>query len=187
MRASVLKLVGAAIAVGLALGFAANATAQGAYLGGAYSWATLDTGDVNAGLLDDNAVAYKVFLGYEFPKIIGIEAGYVDFGSYDVGAFEGDEGQAGEVTSSGWTAALTGRIPLGKLFTVYAKVGYFFWDAELKAAEDIGDLTGDGNDPFYGAGVRVNFGKFSILGEYERFDSSDFKNDLFSLGLRWTF
>jgi hypothetical protein len=187
MRASFMKFTDVVIAVGLALGFAANAPAQGVYLGGAYSWATLDIQDVSSDLFDNNANAYKLFLGYEFPKIIGIEAAYVDFGSYDVGNLEEQESVAGTVDSNGWTAALTGRIPLGKLFTIYAKVGYFFWDAELKAAQNISDLSDSGNDPFYGAGVRVNFGKFSILGEYEMFDASDFKFDLVSLGVRWTF
>jgi hypothetical protein len=180
-----LKTVVVASAVVLALGFAADAGAQGVYVGGAYSWATLDIEDVDTDLLDDNASAYKLFLGYEFPKIVGIEAGYIDFGSYDVGEFE-DVGDS-TIDADGWTAALTARIPLGKLFTVYGKIGYFFWDAQLDAAEDVGDLTDDGDDPFYGAGVRVNLGKFSVLGEYEFYDANDFSNDLFSLGLRFTF
>ena len=184
-----LKTLVVALAVVLLLGFAADAKAQGFYLGGAYSWATLDVDEVDANLLDDNANAYKLFAGYEFPKFIGLEAGYLDFGSYDVGSFE-DEGVLASADLNAWTAALTGRIPLGKLFTIYAKVGYFFWDAEVQAAEDIGDLadaTDSGEDLFYGAGLRVNFGKFSILGEYEMFDGEDFSNDLFSLGVRFTF
>jgi len=184
MRASSLKFLGVAVAVAVVLGFAASASAQGVYLGGAYSWATADIDNVDADLLDDNANAYKLFLGYEFPRFIGLEAGYVDFGSYDIGS-QGEP--TGELSSTGWTAALTGYIPLGKLFTVYGKVGYFFWDAEVKAAEGIGDLADSGDDPFYGAGLRINFGKFSILGEYEMFDSDELSNDLFSLGMRLTF
>jgi hypothetical protein len=189
MRATLVKALGVALAVVLLLGFAGDARAQGFYLGGAYSWATLDIDEVDANLLDDNANAYKLFAGYEFPKFIGLEATYLDFGSYDVGDFESDEVLA-SADLSAWTAALTGRIPLGKLFTIYAKVGYFFWDAEVQAAEDIGDLVGStdsGEDLFYGAGLRLNFGKFSVLGEYETFDGEDFKNDLFSLGVRFTF
>jgi len=188
MRATLKSLV-VAIAVVLLLGFAADTRAQGFYLGGAYSWATLDVDEVDANLLDDNANAYKLFAGYEFPKILGFEAGYLDFGSYDVGEFESEDVLA-SADLNAWTAALTGRIPLGKLFTIYAKVGYFFWDAEVKAAEDIGDLvdsSDSGEDLFYGAGVRLNFGKFSVLGEYEMFDGEDFSNDLFSLGVRFTF
>jgi OOP family OmpA-OmpF porin len=186
MRSTTQKLLGLAFVVLVALTVAGDARAQGVYLGGAYSWATLDIEDVDSDTFDDNANAYKLFLGYEFPKFIGLEAGYVDFGDYEVGDFDG-EGGTGEINSSGWTAALTGRIPLGKLFTVYGKVGYFFWDAELKTASEFGDLTDDGDDPFYGAGLRVNFGKFSVFGEYEMFDSSDYSNDLVSLGVRFTF
>jgi OOP family OmpA-OmpF porin len=185
MRATLKTLV-VAFAVVLLLGFVGDARAQGFYIGGAYSWATLDIDEVDANLIDDNANAYKLFAGYEFSKFIGLEAGYLDFGSYDVGSFE-EEDVTASADLSAWTAALTGRIPLGKLFTIYAKVGYFMWDAEIQAAEDFGDATEDGEDLFYGAGLRLNFGKFSILGEYEQFDGEDFKNDLFSLGLRWTF
>ena len=184
MRTSFLRFVGVAVAVAAVLGFAAGASAQGVYLGGAYSWATADVGYVDADLIDDNANAYKLFLGYEFPKFVGLEAGYVEFGSYDIQF--GSEAPH-EVTTNAWTAALTGYIPLGKLFTVYGKVGYFFWDAEFDAASDLDDLVDNGDDPFYGAGLRINFGKFSILGEYEVFDSDELSNDLFSLGMRFTF
>ena len=184
MRASSLRLLSVAFALVLVIGFAADARAQGVYVGGAYSWATVDTEYVNADLLDDNASAYKLFLGYEFPRFLGLEAGYVDFGSYDI-SFASQA--AHEVSSTGWTAALTGYIPLGKFFTVYGKVGYFFWDAEFDAADDLGDLVDNGEDPFYGAGLRVNFDRFSILGEYEKFDSNELSSDLFSLGIRFTF
>jgi OOP family OmpA-OmpF porin len=185
MRKSFVRIVGVAFVVALVLGFAADAQAQGVYVGGAFSWATLDIDEVDSDLFDDNASAYKLFLGYEFPKFVGLEAGYVDFGSYDVSELE--EVGGGKIEADGWTAALTGRIPLGKIFTVYGKVGYFMWDAALRAAEDIEDFGEDGSDLFYGAGVRLNFGKFSVLGEYELYDADEFGNDLFSLGLRFTF
>ena len=185
MRKSFVRIVCVVFAVALVLGFAADVQAQGVYLGGAFSWATLDIDEVDSDLFDDNASAYKLFLGYEFPKFVGLEAGYVDFGSYDVSELE--EVGGGKIEADGWTAALTGRIPLGKIFTVYGKVGYFMWDAALRAADDIEDFGDDGSDLFYGAGVRLNFGKFSVLGEYELFDADEFSNDLFSLGLRYTF
>jgi hypothetical protein len=131
MRAT-LKTQVVVVAVVLLLGVAADTRAQGSYFGGAYSWATLDVQDVDANLLDDNASAYKLFLGYEFPRFLGFEASYLDLGSYDVGSFEEQEDVVASVEGNGWTAALTGRIPIGELFTIYAKVGYFFWDAEIR-------------------------------------------------------
>ena len=192
MKARYGKLLIAVLAVALGLGLAGEARAQGVYLGGAYSWATLHADDVDANLLDDNASAYKLFLGYEFPQILGLEAGWTHFGSYDVGNFEGFEDLTGEVDATGWTAALTARIPIGSLVTVYGKAGYFFWNSELDIPGDIGDVFGelkeDGQDPFFGAGIRLNLGQVSILGEYERYSSSeDFDFDLFSLGVRLTF
>ena len=158
-----------------------GASAQGAYIGGAYSWATLDVSDVNADLVHGRADAYKLFVGVELPEFVGFEVGYVSFGSYKVG--EAGGGTSGNLDSKAWTGALIGRIPIGPLLTVYAKVGYFYWDTQVEG-QTIGQLIRNGHDPFYGGGVRVNLGKLSVLGEYERFNRSQLKNDLFSLGLR---
>jgi OmpA-OmpF porin, OOP family len=170
-----------------ALALAADAGAQGVYLGGAYSWATVGIDKHAADVIDDSANAYKLFLGYEFPEFLGIELGYTDFGSYKVGELGASTSQAGELTSNGWTGALTGRIPLGRPLTIYGKIGYFYWDAKVKAAHNIGELADSGGDRFWGAGLRINLGKVSILGEFERFDSEKITNDLLSLGLRFTF
>jgi hypothetical protein len=187
MRASFERLLGVAIVLAFGVGFASQANAEGMYIGGAYSWATLRIEDVNLDLVKDNASAYKLFLGYELPQFLGLEVGYIHFGSYDVGGHGEHEGSTGTLSSTGWTAGLTGRIPLGSLFTIYGKAGYFFWDAQVKAAKSIGDLAKSGNDLFYGGGLRLNLGNVSILGEYERFDSKELKNDLFSVGLRFAF
>jgi hypothetical protein len=171
----------------------APADAQGLYVGGAYSWASASTDhpDFDEDVFEDDASAYKVVAGLEFSGFFGVEGSYTSFGSYDAGELEGFDESPGEAEADGWGLALTGNIPIGKIFTFYAKAGYFFWDSKVSGTEDFLDQWGEaatsGEDPYYGAGLRVNFGKLGIFGEYERYvtDSLDF--DLVNIGVRLTF
>lgn len=185
MRFPSLKFGGALLAAVLSLGLATEARAQQTYIEGAYSWAVLDTDDVDTDLIEEDADAYKIILGYEYPSFWGFELGYVDLGEYEFGEGIGEADPLGSVESSGWTVAITGRFPIGQYFAIFGKVGYFFWEADVQGATNVWDLVGDGEDPFYGAGLQVKFGQsFSVLGEYERFEAEELKSDLFSLGLR---
>jgi hypothetical protein len=134
----------------------------------------------------DHTSAYKLFLGYEFPKILGLEAAWVNLG----GHHEWFQNTQGEMHTDGWTAALTGRIPIAEWFAVYGKVGYFFWNTrfDLETGDVIKAGSNTGEDLFYGVGVRFNSGKLSFLGEYEHYrtiEQSDQK--LFALAVRFTF
>jgi hypothetical protein len=70
-----LALVGAIVLVA-GLGSSRPAASQGFYLGGALSHAA-----INATVIDEARNSYKFFLGYEFPVFLGIEAGWVNFGT----------------------------------------------------------------------------------------------------------
>jgi OOP family OmpA-OmpF porin len=184
MRATSLKVLGPAIAIAVVVGFAGDARAQGVYLGGAYGWTDIDIPVLGGSW--DHSSGYKLFLGYEFPKILGLEAAWVNLG----GHHEWMDGMEGELHSDGWTAALTGRIPITKSFTVYGKVGYFFWNTQFEPEWDdvIETESNKGEDPFYGFGVRFDSGKFSFLGEYEHYSTSENANKkLFAFGVRFTF
>lgn len=190
MRALLPFMVLLAVAV---LAAPAPAEAQGLYVGGAYSWASAsaDHPVFDEDVFDDDASAFKVVAGLEFGGFFGVEGSYTSFGTYDASELEGFDESPGEAEADGWGLALTGNIPIGKAFTFYAKAGYFFWDSEISGTEDFLDQWGDaatsGEDPYYGAGLRVNLGKVGIFGEYERYvtDSLDF--DLINIGLRLTF
>jgi OOP family OmpA-OmpF porin len=176
-------------AITLTIGLVSSqpATAQGFYLGGAISHAAVDET-----VLDDTRNAYKFFLGYELPKFIGFEAAWVDFGEFDdVITSEGGSSQVGYDVRTA-TAAITGRIPAGELVTFYAKTGYMFWSTDISLNGTVSDPefeegSDNGSDWFYGGGLRFNFGKFSVLGEWERYTLRNVDIDAISLGARWTF
>ena len=185
MRVPSLTLGVAMLAAMFVFGPADEVRAQGLYAEGAYSWSVLDTNDIDADLVDEDADAYKILIGYEYPQFWGLEVGYLSLGEYEFGEGIGEEDPLGKVESSGWTAALTGRFPIGDSFAIFGKVGYFFWETDVRAVSSAWDLVGSGEDLFYGAGVQLRFAKyFSILGEYERFEAEELQSDLFSLGLR---
>lgn len=179
-------LVGA-IALTAGLVSSQPATAQGFYVGGAFSHAA-----VNETVLDDTRNAYKFFLGYEFPKFIGFEAAWVNFGEFDdVITSQGGSTRVGYDARTA-TTAITGRIPITELVTIYAKTGYMFWSTDISLTGSVIDPTfeegkDNGSDWFYGGGLRFNFGKFSVLGEWERYALNNVDIDVISVGARWTF
>lgn len=74
----------------LAFGFTASAIASedgsGAYVGFAYGTTAFADGDadeyVGADLKDNKDSGYKIYGGYQFNKIVGVEATYTDYGDY---------------------------------------------------------------------------------------------------------
>lgn len=176
------------LVVGLAcLGAAQSATAQGFYVGGAWIHAA-----INETVVDDNSNAYKFTMGYEGRSYFGFEASWVDFGEFD-----GVITAAGGSTNVGYdaktaTAAITMTIPIGEAISLHAKGGYLFWSTDVKLSGTVVDPeweggSDNGSDPFYGAGVRINLGKVSVVGEWERFKLNKVDIDAVSAGLRFYF
>lgn len=178
-------LLGAIVLVA-GLGSSRPAAAQGFYLGGAFSHVA-----INTTVVDETRNSYKFFLGYEFPAFLGVEAAWVNFGKFDgVITSAGGSTRVGYDAKTG-TAALTGRIPIGDLVTLYAKTGYMYWSTDVALTGTATDPhfevgTDHGHDWFYGAGVRFNFGKFSVLGEWERYKLRDVDINAVSAGVRVT-
>lgn len=176
-----------AIVLLAALGSSRPAAAQGFYLGGAMTHAAVDET-----VLKDTRNSYKFFLGYEFPAYVGFEAAWVNFGEFDdVITSEAGSTRVGYDAKTA-TAAVTGRVPIGDLVTLYAKTGYMFWSTDVALSGTASDPhfeagTDNGHDWFYGAGVRFNFGKISVLGEWERYKLRDVDINAVSAGLRFTF
>jgi hypothetical protein len=169
------------------LGSSRPAAAQGFYLGGAGSHAA-----INETVVDDTRNSYKFFLGYEFPRSLGIEVAWVDFGDFDgVITAEGGSTQVGYDAKTA-TAALTYRIPLAELVTLYGKAGYMYWSTDVTLTGTVLDPdyvagTDHGTDFFYGGGLRFNFGKVSVLGEWERYKLDTIDINAVSAGVRFTF
>ncbi len=185
-RAASLRVPGLVVAIAAVLGLAGSAGAQGPYVGGSVGATDIDIGIWGN---SDHTTTFKVFAGYELPEIVGFEAAWVNLGGHKR---QWLESAVGTRQTDGWTAAVTGRIPIVSWFAVYGKLGYFFWNTRFDADQWWGNPTtggsNSGREPFLGVGVRFDSGRLSFLGEYERYKTGDLgDHKVFAFAVRYTF
>jgi OOP family OmpA-OmpF porin len=147
--------------------------------GGAYLGVGVGSMGVDVGGFSGDDVGYKVFGGWMFNPYIGAELEYVDGGTAE------DRGV--EIDVSGFNASLRGAYPVSEQFSVFAKVGMLFWDADVSAPEFSG--SDDGEDFSWGIGLGFDFSDtLGVTLEYQGFDIEDTDTvDLISAGLVWKF
>jgi len=150
------------------------------YLGGGIGYYRLDDEDFlneNDRLKDDHS-AWRAFGGVEFGRIFSLQAGHIDFG-------ETSDGNA-DMEADGQTISGMVALPLSDTFAPYAKVGNLSWDRE----RSLGPITSSdsGDDPFYGAGVRLTLTEHTDLRlQYERFTLEDTDLDMASAAVQYNF
>jgi opacity protein-like surface antigen len=163
------------------------------YLGVSYVYATaqdLKIGDRDIELpedvtdFDDDVSTGKGFVGVELLPWLGLEGQYLYLGETEEAGFE----LSGDI----YTAAVVLSLPLASdFFTIFAKGGMAWWDVELDGPGPL-DLNRDGENVFYGAGVKFKvLPHLYIRAEYERIpvdkDNFEINFDLASAGLQFTF
>ena len=120
---------------------------------------------------DEDDTAYKLFAGYRLNKVLAFELDYINLGEPSGAVVPGVN-----VDSSvdGFAPYVVGTLPLGNFFEVYARLGYFFYDATLGVETELDnrvEFDEESEDLVYGAGVGANIGeKLNIRFEYEKFD-----------------
>ena len=143
------------------------------YVGAAYGNTTLKA-DVSTIDFDASDPGWKVYAGYRFLKLFGVEGSYVDMGSPAEGSLELD--------ATGWDAFGVGILPIGPV-DLFAKVGAVNWDVKAK-----GSGSDSGTDMAYGVGVGFHISKIGIRAEWEKFDAKEVDSlYMISLGVEWRF
>lgn len=147
----------------------AFASPPGAYVGLGYGQYSFEFGDDSTGFDDDREVI-KLFVGGQFSDAFGLELTYLDF----------DEAHDSDINAEleGWSLAGIFSAPLADNFSIYGKLGWFSWETDVR-----GQLGGtgpvlidideniDGDDLFYGAGVRIGLSDaIDLRLEYERYE-----------------
>ncbi len=89
-----------------------------------------DTSNVNDVNFDENDTSYKIFAGYMLLPFLGVEGGYVDFGSPNrhysgVGSVE--------LQVDGWEGFVVGQLPLGPV-DLFAKAGVLSYNVDVKTS-----------------------------------------------------
>ena len=158
----------------------------GPYIGGALGRSYIDT-DLGDFGFDSDDTAYKLFLGFGFSDYVRLEAGYVDLGSLqetlDFGVIGIERVGFG---ADGPTLGLELGLPLGQSFSITARGGVMFWEAQAGVGGF--GFRDKGEDPFYGIGLRYRMSPHvSLLGGAERYELEDLEVDVISLGVSFYF
>lgn len=156
---------------------------DGGYLGASIGQAEYDDTCNALFSCDDDDTGWKLFVGRQINKNFGLELDYVNLGeaSAKLGGIKLTT-EAQGVTFSG-----IGSIPVGNQWSVFAKAGLMYYDAEAKAlgfSKDNKDFTYT-----YGVGGQYNINKsFGIRAEWQMYkdleavDNEEFDASLLSIG-----
>lgn len=132
--------------------------------------------------LNDDDTGWKAYVGYDFFPWLGVEGGYIDFGSISRTVFD----QKIDVDFSGWDAFAVGRLPVGPV-DIFVKAGFIALKSELDVSNS-GSSNNNDTEFAFGAGVAYNYENWSVRLEAESFDSSVTKDFYFvSGGVSYTF
>lgn len=168
---------------------AAQAAEPGLYVGGSVGQTNVDTDASDFDYqgspdfkIDDDDIGWKAYLGYNFFPWLGVEGGYVDFGSVSQEA----NGVKADVDLSGWDTFLVGSVPIGAV-DIFAKVGGINLRTELDT-NGFGDSSNNDIKLAYGVGVAYNIGHWAMRLEAEGFDNNDVDDFYFiSAGVTYRF
>lgn len=148
----------------MSAGFTSGAHAQEGihpYVGANYGFYKSGDGDY-----DEDRDLWEVYGGLALHRYFAVEANYANLGKMS-NAFS-------EVNSDGWGLSVVGQLPLTEMFSVYAKLGNFWYNTEvdLSLNDNVENFDSDGNEPFYTVGVGFgNAEPFTVTLEYTRFNA----------------
>jgi OOP family OmpA-OmpF porin len=118
------------------------------YLGASVGENTIEEDNVFAGEnFDDSDTGFKGFGGYQFHKNFAVEANYTIFGDTE----DTIAGIDTEVEFNTFGISMVGIAPITERIDLFGKLGFAYWDAEVKAFGLSDDE--DGTDLAYGLGL----------------------------------
>lgn len=167
------------------LGTAAQAD-TGLYLGAGVGAATVDE-DFSGFDIDDDVEAYRVLGGLQLGDTLGIEVGYQNFGDFEERFDLGGVTSVTRLTADGWTLGGTLGLPLTDSISIFGRAGIFVWDADVEV-NGVRSAVDDDSNPYYGVGGKVGFtDRFSLVGDWSRFELDETDLDVVSLGFEYRF
>ena len=100
-------------------------------------------------------VAVRQFIGLNYGDYVGVEFGYVDFGSVnDQVVLDVVEGSINDsIESWGYELAVIGRYPINQELDAFGKVGLLRWDSESTLETFPLPTKQDGDDLIWGIGL----------------------------------
>ena len=115
---------------------------------------------------DDTDNAWKVYGGYQFHRNVGVEFGYINFGTF--------KGSGGGVSdnwkANGINVSAVGTWPVANEFSLLGKLGFTRWSVEdtVSVGAASGSAKENGIDLSLGIGAQYAFTKqWAVRAEYE--------------------
>jgi Outer membrane protein beta-barrel domain len=134
-------------------------------------------GQISVNGQDGNATGYKLFVGTNFNRYVGIEAAYIDAGYQSVTAYDPYSGSTayGDSKVSAAQLSVLGRIPVSRYFALFGRVDGIFWrdDVNVVAYDYYGNTYEGSESQFgaafgWGAGGEALLGHFALRAEFEQ-------------------
>ena len=174
------KILSLALVAVVSTNFVAPAAANGNwYLGGAAGNSSID-GDFE-GISVDDSTAFRFFGGYRFSDHFGLEAAYLDLGSFDANG--AGTSLSGSAEADGFQFAILGAVPIGERFAVEGRAGVFFWDGNAEFAGSSVDPS-DQNAFLAVGGSFALSQRIDLTADWTRLELDNVEADLFSIGFR---
>ncbi len=119
-------------------------------LGVGYSTFKIDALD-----FEGSAYATREFLGLRYGDYLGLELGYIDFGTVKdrVAVQQGQPSLNDRVETSGWDLALLGFYPIDSGLKAFGKLGAIRWESEATLGSFPLPTKEDGTDLMWGFGL----------------------------------
>jgi len=132
--------------------------------------------------LDDSSTGFKLYTGYRFSQLFGVEGAYHNFGDFEEDLDPPNPGGDAKAELDGFSVTGLVFAPLAiEDLEVYGKAGYYFFDQEVV----VDDSVVGSNSPsglILGAGSRFAIGdRFAVRAGADWFDIDD--GDLWSLNM----
>ena len=125
---------------------------------------------------EDDTPGFRFFGGYRILKYLGVEATYIDFGTikkHETTAYRHDNEL--KVGIDSWDASVVGMVPLGEKISLFGKAGFASWNADVRVqdGDEVQDLSRDGTDFTFGAGLDFVFKHMGLRIELDWLTMSD--------------
>ncbi len=128
----------------------------------------------------------RFYGGYSFNEHFSVDGGYIDFGQFNVFVDAGGNSVQISEDADGFLFAATGSIPLSDKFSLYGRLGAFFWDGESLIG-NIDDNVSEVNTHL-AIGIKAKVYKdLSVTFDWSRFDLDGTNADLLMIGLQLGF
>jgi OOP family OmpA-OmpF porin len=124
---------------------------SGWYVGGSLGKTYVDE-NIDGIQFTADSTSFRLSGGYEFNDYFGVEASYLDLGTFKDTVDVGGQMIPVSATAHGYTLAATGRLSMSQRFAVKGRIGYYFSDGEA-TVDGITEDDPSENNPFVGVGL----------------------------------